>query len=230
MDEPMFERYTERARRVIFYSRYEASQFGSTTIEVGHLLLGLIREDKMLVPRFLPDRTIGQVRESIEQLMPRAAKLSTSMELPLSKVCKRVLAYAAEEAGRLDHPYIATEHLLLALLREEHAASAVLRELGLTLESAREESVKAPVEPAQLSRRPFGHPWVLDAETAVRIAEAILVSIVGAEAVEQARPYEALAAGPQWIVRGSPSSQDDDRLTALIERSGRIVFAGKGSG
>lgn len=230
----MFERYTERARRVIFFSRYEASQFGSRTIEVGHLLLGVVREDKTLVRQFLPALQVDQIRKAVEERMPRAAdKVATSIDLPLSSECKRALAYAAEEVERLSHEWIGTGHILLGLLRDDHAASSILRERGLTLETAREELAgsgveepHAPVPPAS----PVGYSWVRDAETAVKIAEAVLVTVVGPEEVEKARPYEAFAAGHQWVVRGSVYSGSTDRLTALIERSGRIVFAGKGSG
>src|SRR5437867_445073 len=92
----MFERYTERARRVIFFARYEASQFGSTTIETEHLLLGLIREDKNLTNRFLRNHSsIESIRKEIEGRTTIREKVSTSIDLPLSNECKRILAYAA---------------------------------------------------------------------------------------------------------------------------------------
>ena len=123
----MFERYTEKARRVIFFGRYEASQFGSPYIETEHLLLGLLREDKALTNRFL--RGPGQleaIREQIEKHTIMREKVSTSVDLPLSNEGKRVLAYAAEEAERLSHKHIGTEHLLLGLLREEKSFAAQL--------------------------------------------------------------------------------------------------------
>src|SRR5881409_1581098 len=117
----MFERYTERARRVIFFARYEASQFGSTTIETEHLLLGLIREDKILTNRFLRNHSsIDSIRQQIEGRTAIHERVPTSADLPLSSECKRILAYAAEEAERLNHQHIGTEHLLLGILREEN--------------------------------------------------------------------------------------------------------------
>ena len=102
----MFERYTERARRVIFFARYEASQFGSTTIETEHLLLGLIREDKNLTNRFLRNHSsIESIRKEIEGRTTIREKVSTSIDLPLSNECKRILAYAAEEAEALLEKY-----------------------------------------------------------------------------------------------------------------------------
>ena len=107
----MFERYTEKARRVIFFARYEASQFGSPFIETEHLLLGLLREDKALTNRFLRSHaSIESIRKQIEGRTPIREKVSTSVDLPLSQECKRVLAYAAEEAERLTHKHIGTEH------------------------------------------------------------------------------------------------------------------------
>ena len=131
----MFERYTEKARRVIFFARYEASQFGSPYIETEHLLLGLLREDKALTNRFLRSHaSVESIRKQIEGHTTIREKVSTSVDLPLSNECKRVLAYAAEEAERLSHKHIGTEHLLLGLLREEKCfAAEILHERGLRL-------------------------------------------------------------------------------------------------
>jgi len=121
----MFERYTEKARRVIFFARYEASQFGSPYIETEHLLLGLLREDKALTNRFLRSHaSVESIRKQIEAHTTIREKVSTSVDLPLSNECKRVLAYAAEEAERLGHKHIGTEHLLLGLLRKRSALRA----------------------------------------------------------------------------------------------------------
>jgi ATP-dependent Clp protease ATP-binding subunit ClpC len=135
----MFERYTEKARRVIFFARYEASQFGSPYIETEHLLLGLLREDKALTNRFLRSHaSVESIRKQIEGHTTIREKVSTSVDLPLSNECKRVLAYAAEEAERLSHKHIGTEHLLLGLLREEKCfAAEILHERGLRLSTIR---------------------------------------------------------------------------------------------
>ena len=146
----MFERYTEKARRVIFFARYEASQFGSPYIETEHLLLGLLREDKALTNRFLRSHaTVESIRKQIEQHTTVREKVSTSVDLPLSNECKRVLAYAAEEAERLSHKHIGTEHLLLGLLREEKCfAAEILHERGLRLATIREELQRTTQEKA----------------------------------------------------------------------------------
>ncbi|MBZ5490898.1 MAG: AAA family ATPase [Acidobacteriia bacterium] len=135
----MFERYTEKARRVIFFARYEASQFGSPYIETEHLLLGLLREDKALAHRFLPAKT-EDIYRTIEAATIKREKVSTSVDLPLSEEGKRVLGHAAEEAERLSHKHIGTEHLLLGLLRGETSfAARILNENGVRLPAVREE-------------------------------------------------------------------------------------------
>jgi ATP-dependent Clp protease ATP-binding subunit ClpC len=142
----MFERYSENARRVIFFARYEASQFGSPYIESEHLLLGLLREDKALTNRFLrSNASLESMRKQIEGHTAVREKVSTSVDLPLSNEGKRVLAYAAEEAERLSHKHIGPEHLLLGLLREEKCfAAQMLNERGLRLAAVREELAHIP--------------------------------------------------------------------------------------
>jgi ATP-dependent Clp protease ATP-binding subunit ClpC len=137
----MFERYTEKARRVIFFARYEASQFASPYIETEHMLLGLVREDKALAFRFLRGTDFESLRNQIEARTSTKEKPTpTSVDLPLSNECKRVLAYAAEEAERLAHKHIGTEHLLLGLLREEQSfAAELLRAHSVHLEAIRKE-------------------------------------------------------------------------------------------
>ena len=143
----MFERYTEKARRVVFFARYEASHFGSPYIETEHLLLGLLREDKALAYRFLQkDSSAESIRRQIEENTTIRDWISTSVDLPLSNESKRVLAYAAEEAERLANKHIGTEHLLLGLLREERCfATQILNERGLRLNTVRDE-LRKPVD------------------------------------------------------------------------------------
>jgi ATP-dependent Clp protease ATP-binding subunit ClpA len=131
----MFERYTEKARRAIFFARYEASQYGSAYIEAEHLLLGIVRETRHPLGRIELSETI---RKRLEADMVIRPATSTSIDLPLSNECKRALGYAAEEAERLSHKHIGTEHLLLGILREDrsHAAS-VLRDEGIDLAATR---------------------------------------------------------------------------------------------
>ncbi|HST51914.1 MAG TPA: ATP-dependent Clp protease ATP-binding subunit [Pyrinomonadaceae bacterium] len=160
----MFERYTEKARRVIFFARYEASQFGAPAIEPEHLLLGLMREDKSLTARFLAraQTSLEAIRKEIEGRAPLREKISTSVELPLAPETKRVLAYAHEESDRLQHRHIGTEHLLLGLLREERSMAAeILYERGLKLHAVREE----------ISRQAGGDPRAAQKKETPHLAE-----------------------------------------------------------
>ena len=152
----VFERYTERARRVIFFARYEASQLGAHSIQTEHVLLGLIREGKGLTQRLLNRGSVRmeEVRRQGEGRCRYGDQVSTTVEMPLSPEVKRVLALAQDEAEQLGHSYTGTEHLLLGLLREDTATAAeVLRENGLTLPFLREEIVRLLAEKTQPQAR-----------------------------------------------------------------------------
>ena len=136
----VFQRYTEKARRTIFFARYEASYCGSPYIETEHLLLGLIHEDKRWAAQLQQPDTIKDIRQQIENRSVGFAKIAINVDLPLSNESKRVLAYSAEEAERLGHRHIGTEHLLLGLLREKKGfAAVILQQHGFALERLREE-------------------------------------------------------------------------------------------
>jgi ATP-dependent Clp protease ATP-binding subunit ClpC len=134
----MFERYTEKARRVIFFGRYEACQYGSPEIDTEHLLLGLLRENKAL-HRWLPKTDPETVRRRVDdEHSPKRPSISTKVDLPLSAAAKRVLKFAADEAERLAHRQIGTEHLFLGLLDEEVGfAAQLLREGGADADGIR---------------------------------------------------------------------------------------------
>jgi uncharacterized protein (TIGR02246 family) len=145
----MFERYTEKARRVIFFARYEASQYGNPYIETEHLLLGLFREDHRLAQKLLDKKGgVPTLREEIESQIKRGERLSTSVEMPLSAESRRILDLAAEEAERLGQKDIGTEHLLLGILRENNCwAARLLTERGLTLDWLRQELAHPSADP-----------------------------------------------------------------------------------
>ncbi len=142
----MFERYTEKARRVIFFARYEASYYGSPYIETEHMLLGLLREDPALMSRFLgPKNVLADIRSEIERQITPRERISTSVEVPLTEESKKVLVLAAEESERLGHRYVGPEHVLVGLLRVEGSLAAkLLRERGLKAPAIREQLAKAP--------------------------------------------------------------------------------------
>ncbi|MBA2504014.1 MAG: DUF1343 domain-containing protein [Pyrinomonadaceae bacterium] len=146
----MFERYTDKARRVIFFARYEASQFGAPAIEPEHLLLGLLREDKNVLRDLIPYSALTEIGAEVKTRSTFKEKISASVELPLSAATKRVLAYAHQESDCLHHRHIGTEHLLLGLLRDEQSiAWTILNERGVNLEAARQTThsdIKIPSE------------------------------------------------------------------------------------
>ena len=151
----MFERYTERARRVLFFARYEASQLGSITIETEHLLLGLIREGKGLTSRIFARAhlSLESIRKEVEGRSVFHEKVSTSVEIPFSIETKRVLQFSADEATKLTHNYIGTEHLLLGILCEEQSvAASILMEKGMRLQTVREDIVQLLNEKVTLTR------------------------------------------------------------------------------
>jgi len=143
----MFERFSERARRVVFFARYEASQYGSGYIETEHLLLGLLREDYATVRKCLPEETAlaANIRADIEQRITIAERISTSIEVPLSAESKKALSLAAEAADRINHRWVDTEHVLLGLLEVEASMAAqILMARRLTVHVVRERIANAP--------------------------------------------------------------------------------------
>jgi ATP-dependent Clp protease ATP-binding subunit ClpC len=139
----MFERFTERSRRVIFFARYEALQYGSAVIAPEHLLLGLMREDKTISARFFPNRnslTVETIRQEIESRINVKERIPQSAELHLSPETKRILFYANEESRKLNTRGVGPEHLLAGLLREERTIAAeILFQFGLRILDVRGE-------------------------------------------------------------------------------------------
>jgi hypothetical protein len=137
----MFERYTENARRVVFFARYEASNYGSSSIDTEHLLLGVMREGQALVRQFLPvSVTLSSVREDVEKAITRGKRIPTSVEVPLSGKAKEALLLASEEVERLAREYIDVEHILIGILMVEGSLAArILTERGVKLEVLRKQ-------------------------------------------------------------------------------------------
>jgi ATP-dependent Clp protease ATP-binding subunit ClpC len=173
----MFERYTERARRVVSWSRYIARQGGSLEIETEHLLSGLLRENQSLARRFLGSPwALDSVWRQVEQSKLVRVKHLGATDLPLSNVCKRVLAFAAEEADQRSNKRVGTGHLLLGLLREEKCFAAVmLVERGVRLASTREELARMPQDDSvteELVREGGSRPEVIELQSRIRIIKS----------------------------------------------------------
>ncbi|MEQ1765545.1 MAG: ATP-dependent Clp protease ATP-binding subunit, partial [Pyrinomonadaceae bacterium] len=142
----MFERYTERSRRVIFFARYEALQYGSPVIAPEHILLGLVREDKTITNRFFAFRynlTADSIRNEIEDRITVRDRMPQTAELHLSAETKKVLFYANEESRGLKSRTIGPEHLLMGLIREESSLAAeILIKFGLRAQDIRDVLLK----------------------------------------------------------------------------------------
>jgi ATP-dependent Clp protease ATP-binding subunit ClpC len=137
----MWQRFTERARRVVFFAQEEAGRLGENYVSTEHLLLGLVRENDSVAARIL-DRlgvSLGRIRSEIERQVTRGdGRLGQDMQL--TPRAKRVIDLAYDEARQLNNNYIGTEHLLLGLIREgEGLAGRVLAKLGVDLERTRRE-------------------------------------------------------------------------------------------
>jgi uncharacterized protein (TIGR02246 family) len=210
----MFERYTEKARRAIFFARYEASQYGSMSIETEHLLLGILREDQKLARTFLGEKGGAQaVRDEIESEITRGERLSTAIEIPISAECRRILNKAAEESERMAQKHVGTEHLLLGILCEEDCRAArLLRDRGLTLDWLREEVARRSEDPQKKTE--------LNAQEVVSVMR-IVTAWGNGQASEFARMFAADgqfvdALGNLWI---GPAS---------VNQAAKLVFATPG--
>jgi len=226
----MFELFTEGARRVIFFARYEASQYGSRAIETEHLVLGALKEDRTLIKRCSEtSSTVELIRSEIEKHLAGQTRVSAGADLPMSESCKRVLAHAVNEALVLNHAYVGVEHLLLGILREEKTpASQILRSSGLDASHVRQRiSPNSHTQRVSIVALPRAG-CVPDPETAMRIAEAVWGALYGNETVGKQRPFRADLIGDVWTVRGSPTDRAQRSLVAKIERTdGRILQLGE---
>lgn len=135
----MFERYTEPARRTIFYTRYEAVEYGVKVMGPEHLLLGILREDQTFLTRFLPKGVTAEtIRSQVEEKTGMRKGAFRFAELPFSLSAKKVLRYALEESDTLSQGQVGLEHLLLGLLREEGTIAAkVLHRHGVRVDAVR---------------------------------------------------------------------------------------------
>src|ERR1700743_108034 len=138
----MYERFTDRARKVMQLANQEAQRFNHEYVGTEHVLLGLIKEGSGVAATVLRnmDVDLRKIRNEIEKIVQAGPEMVTMGKLPQTPRAKKVIEYAIEEARNLNHNYVGTEHLLLGLLREHDGVSAqVLMNLGLKLEEVREE-------------------------------------------------------------------------------------------
>jgi hypothetical protein len=160
----MFERYTERARRVIFFARYEASQCGSPSIDTEHILFGLLREDSPLIHQLVGNIQLqGEIREEVEKVKKPGKSFPTNIEVPLSADSKKILILAGEEADRLGNRHIGTEHILLGILHlQDSLAAKLLMNRGAKPNAIREQIAKGSAPGAANPRIVTGALTTLD--------------------------------------------------------------------
>jgi ATP-dependent Clp protease ATP-binding subunit ClpA len=161
-----FDRFTERARRVLSLSQEEAQRFQHNYIGTEHLLLGLVREGEGVAARVLYNLGVDpdKVRSTVEQIIGRGDRIVLG-EIGLTPRSKKVIELAVDEARRLNHHYIGTEHLLLGLVREgEGIAAGVLVSLGANLEKVRTQTMQVLSGSATSSTQVS---WQADADTIV---------------------------------------------------------------
>ena len=163
----MYERFTDRARKVMQLANQEAQRFNHEYIGTEHILLGLIKEGSGVAANVLKnlDVDLRKIRLEVEKLVQSGPDMVTMGKLPQTPRAKKVIEYSMEEARNLNHNYVGTEHILLGLLREQEGVAAqVLMNLGLKLEEVREEVLNLlghGMEGPEGSERPGGLPGAL---------------------------------------------------------------------
>src|SRR5687768_5570090 len=138
----MYERFTDRARKVMQLANQEAQRFNHEYIGTEHILLGLVKEGSGVAANVLKnlDVDLRKIRLEVEKLVQSGPEMVTMGKLPQTPRAKKVIEYSMEEARNLNHNYVGTEHILLGLLREQEGVAAqVLMNLGLKIEEVREE-------------------------------------------------------------------------------------------
>jgi ATP-dependent Clp protease ATP-binding subunit ClpC len=138
----MYERFTDRARKVMQLANQEAQRFNHEYIGTEHILLGLVKEGSGVAANVLKnlDVDLRKIRMEVEKIVQAGPDMVTMGKLPHTPRAKKVIEYAIEEARNLNHNYVGTEHLLLGLLREQEGVAAqVLMNLNLKLDEVREE-------------------------------------------------------------------------------------------
>jgi ATP-dependent Clp protease ATP-binding subunit ClpC len=227
----MFERYTDRARRVIFFARYEASALGSSSIEPEHLLLGLLREGGGIVGTILQRSRITHdvVQKEVESRRAPHEPTSTSVDMPLSSEAKSALQHAADEASLVQAERIDVPHLLLGLLREPASlAAGILNSNGLRLEDVRAEvRLRAPARESPARPKETFHQLA----GLLRQLEDHRASYHVSPYHEDAVRVEVSLPDERWVVTffadgrvtvevflPTKSVRDEDTLTSLLQR------------
>jgi len=224
----MFEKYNEKARRALFFARYEASKLGSRVIESEHILLGILREGEETVGEIFRRFQVKaeEIRREIEGERVFVERISSTAELPLSEESKKILAYASHEAESMLHQTVGSEHLLIGLLRVEGClAMRILAQHGLDLYTVREEvlSIAKEREASQQKKElPFLSEYGRDLTTLA--AEGTFDPLIGRD-VEVDRIVQILSRRTKNnpILLGEPGVGK----TAIVEGLAQRIIEGK---
>ena len=210
-DRDRFDKFTERARRVLSLAQEEAQRFQHNYIGTEHLLLGLVREGEGVAARVLNNLGIdlNKVRTTVEFIIGRGDRIILG-EIGLTPRAKKVIELAVDEARRLNHSYIGTEHLLLGLVREgQGIASGVLESLGVNLERVRTQTIQV------LSQGEGAVAGVAAEKPTPRRAEALAKVLQLAQ--EEARLFQHDHVGTEHLLLGL--LREGDGIAAKVLRN-----------
>jgi ATP-dependent Clp protease ATP-binding subunit ClpA len=235
-DAGVFDRFTDRARKVMGLARQEAQRLNHDYIGTEHMLLGLVKEGAGVAASVLKNLEIDleKIRTEVERLArPGTTAVSPTGQLPFTPRGKKVLELSLEEASGLGHTYIGTEHLLLGLLREnEGIAAQVLGNLKVKVEDLREEVLEllAAEEPerAPPPRRTVGHPLDRLIE-AIRAEPEAMERVLGPLGVSSdtllAALHWELSSGAQAKAKERPAERDEDAMHRVARGLARVLVA-----
>ncbi len=231
----MFERFTERARKVVVLAQEEARHFNHNYIGTEHLLLGLLREDEGVAAQALSSLNVAldEVREQVESIVGYGEE-GTGAQAPFTPRSKKVLELALREALQLGHNYIGTEHILLGLIREgEGVAAAVLTNLSVDLEQVQErveESVRRGKATIALGELPYTSRAKKVLEFAMAEARELNHQYVGTEHLLLGLLREEKGIAAEVLNQLGVTLEDARRETLKLLGSDPNASAGGGGG
>ena len=213
----MWQRFTERARKVVFYAQEEAQKFGEGYVSTEHLLLGLVRESDSVAARVLERLGVSltRIRAEVEKQLPKG-ETGRSQDMSLTPRAKRVIDLAYDEARNINNNYIGTEHLLLGLIREgDGLAGRVLAKLGVELDRTRREvmAIQDDDYPSDKKKNRGFFKKVFSAAHEEEIETAVPWSRFVLEAVQAARREAEL-------YEGSDKVEPLHLLVAILDQDG----------
>jgi ATP-dependent Clp protease ATP-binding subunit ClpA len=217
----MYDRFTDRARKVMQLANQEAMRFNHEYIGTEHILLGLIREGAGVAANVLMnlDIDLNKVRRAVEQIVMPGPELIDVANLPKTPRAKKVIEYAIDEARQLNHNYVGTEHVLLGLIREEEGvAGQVLKDLGLSLSALRREILQILGHNAD--QPVVAYEPLTSADRSPPGARAVMLLDYLIEAFEEIKEAAVTAQDFQWAVALRDETDKLRKMKELLLREG----------